>query len=126
MSDNEDPKDLPLPESEHVGSDEAPASLPAPRASSFGEGPEGAAVRRERGVEGARAGFFARTSQFLSDVRAEMKRVSWPTGTDVKNTTIIVVIAVIFFALYLFVIDRGIAFVITQLDHLLKWLTGSP
>jgi preprotein translocase subunit SecE len=126
MSDNEDPKDLPLPESEPVGSDDVPASLSEPRAARVGEGQEGAAVRHERGVTGARAGFFARTGQFLSDVRAEMKRVSWPSSTDVKNTTVIVVIAVIFFAIYLFVIDRGIAFLITQLDHLLKWLTGSP
>ena len=122
MSENEDPIDHPLPDT--VSSDDAPASLPEPRTARFGEGLEGSAARRERGVTGSRAGFFARTGQFLNDVRAEMKRVSWPSSTDVKNTTIIVVIAVIFFAIYLFVIDRGIAFLITQLDHFLRWLTG--
>lgn len=126
MSDNEDPKELPHsdPETELTSSDE-PASLPEPRTARLGEGPEGAGVRRERGVTGPRAGFFARTGQFVSDVRAEMKRVSWPSSTDVKNTTVIVVIAVIFFAVYLFAIDRGISFLITQLDSFLKWLTGS-
>ncbi|MBC7910054.1 MAG: preprotein translocase subunit SecE [Pyrinomonadaceae bacterium] len=101
------------------------AGLPEPRAARFGEGPEGRGARRERGVTGARAGFFTRTAQFLHDVRQEMKRVSWPSATDVKNTTIIVIVAVLFFAVYLFAVDRGVAFLITQLDSLLRWLTGS-
>jgi len=126
MSDKEDPNEIPRPESERMSSEGEPAHIPEPRAARFGEGPEGAGARRERGVTGPRAGFFARTGQFLSDVRAEMKRVSWPTSTDVKNTTVIVVIAVIFFAVYLFAVDRGLVFLITQLDHFLKWLTGSP
>jgi preprotein translocase subunit SecE len=127
MSDNEDSKELahPEPDPETLSPADEPVHPSEPRAARFGEGQEGAAARRERGVTGPRAGFFSRTSQFISDVRAEMKRVSWPSATDVKNTTIIVIIAVIFFAIYLFVIDRGIAFVITQLDHLLKSLTGT-
>jgi preprotein translocase SecE subunit len=66
-------------------------------------------------------GFFARTAQFVRDTRAEMRRVSWPTATEVKNTTIITLIAVIFFALYLFGIDRVWAFLI---DHLRTFLGG--
>ncbi len=66
-------------------------------------------------------GFFARTGQFLRDTRAEMRRVSWPTANEVKNTTIITLIAVIFFALYLFAVDRVWAFLI---DHLRTFLGG--
>ena len=66
-------------------------------------------------------GFFARTGQFIRDTRAEMRRVSWPTANEVKNTTIITLIAVIFFALYLFGIDRVWAFLI---DRLRGWLGG--
>ena len=66
-------------------------------------------------------GFFARIGQFLRDTRGEMRRVSWPTATEVKNTTIITLIAVIFFALYLFGIDRVWAFLI---DHLRTFLGG--
>jgi preprotein translocase SecE subunit len=69
----------------------------------------------------AAPGFFARTGQFLRDTRAEMRRVSWPTANEVKNTTIITLIAVVFFALYLFGIDRVWAFLI---DHLRTWLGG--
>ena len=64
-------------------------------------------------------GFLARTGQFLRDTRAEMRRVSWPTANEVKNTTIITLIAVIFFALYLFGIDRVWAFLIEHLKTLL-------
>ena len=75
-------------------------------------------MRRERGVTGARAGFFTRTGQFMRDTRAEMKRVSWPSAREVKNTTIITIIAVIFFALYL----SGIDLVIVQLGRFGGWL----
>ena len=66
-------------------------------------------------------GFLERTTQFLRDTRGEMRRVSWPTANEVKNTTIITLIAVVFFALYLFGVDRVWAFLI---DHLKTWLGG--
>ena len=122
MSDRDDDDVLPLPEPPpgRVSSSDVPGDLPEPRAARFGEGPEGRAVRRERGLHGARAGFFTRTSQFLHDVRAEMRRVSWPTFNEVKNTTIITIVAVIFFAIYLFAVDWGIIL----LGRLLNWLLG--
>ena len=69
----------------------------------------------------ASAGLFSRIAQFLRDTRAEMRRVSWPTANEVRNTTIITLIAVIFFALYLFGVDRVWAFLI---EHLRTWLGG--
>jgi preprotein translocase subunit SecE len=69
----------------------------------------------------AAPGFFARLGQFIRDTRAEMRRVSWPTATEVKNTTIITLVAVIFFALYLFGVDRVLAYAI---DHLFTWMGG--
>jgi len=94
---------------------------PRPRAAAFGEGAEGRAVRRERGLAGPRTGLFQRTAQFLRDTRAEMRRVSWPTANEVKNTTIITLIAVVFFAVYLFSVDRVWAFLI---ERLRTWLGG--
>lgn len=67
----------------------------------------------------AAPGFFARLGQFIRDTRAEMRRVSWPTANEVKNTTIITLIAVVFFALYLFGVDRVWAFLIERLKTLL-------
>lgn len=100
------------------------ASLPAPRAARFGEGAEGKGARRERGLSGPRVGRVGRMLQFLRDVRAEMRRVSWPSAREVKNTTIITLVAVIFFAIYLFLVDRMWSFLLTQLNHLLGWMTG--
>jgi preprotein translocase subunit SecE len=96
-----------------------------PRAARFGEGVEGRGARRERGLSGPRAGFVGRIAQLIRDVRAEMKRVSWPTVNEVKNTTIITLVAVIFFAVYLFLVDRIWSFLLIQLNALLNWLTGA-
>ena len=101
------------------------ASLPPPRTARFGEGAEGKGARRERRLSGLRVGAIGRMGQFLRDVRAEMKRVSWPSAKEVKNTTIITLIAVIFFAVYLFLVDRIWAFLLLQLHHVLNWMTGS-
>ena len=80
--------------------------------------------RHERVHRGSQEGFIGRIAQFFHDVRAEMRRVSWPSAKEVKNTTIITLIAVVFFAIYLFAVDRLWAFLLTQLNHLLNWLTG--
>ena len=46
--------------------------------------------------------------QFFRDVRAEMKRVTWPTRQDVLQWSGVVVAALIFFGLYVFILDSGI------------------
>jgi preprotein translocase subunit SecE len=91
------------------------ASIKAKSASPLGGG-------RSAKPRAATPGFFARTGQYFRDTRAEMRRVSWPTATEVKNTTIITLVAVVFFALYLFGVDRVWAFLI---DHLRVWLGGT-
>jgi preprotein translocase subunit SecE len=118
MSDRDD--DLPQGGEEHDLVDSSTVGTPAPRGARFGEGPEGKAARRERGLQGPRAGFFTRVSQFFHDVRMEMRRVSWPSFDEVKNTTIITIVAVIFFAVYLFSVDWGIVL----LGRLFSWLLG--
>ena len=105
--------------------DNPDTSLPPPRAARFGEGVEGKGVRRERGISSARVGPLGRLGQFIRDVRAELKRVSWPTAKEVKNTTIITLIAVVFFASYLFVVDQALARLITGLAWLVNKLFGA-
>jgi preprotein translocase subunit SecE len=120
-NESEDFGALPEPAPARDTSVTKPIGTPSPRAARFGEGAEGRGARRERGLAGPRTGFFQRTAQFLRDTRAEMRRVSWPTANEVKNTTIITLIAVIFFAIYLFGVDRVWSFLI---DHLRTWLGG--
>ena len=89
-----------------------------PRTARFGEGSEGKGARRERGLSGHTG--IGRITQFVRDVRAEMKRVSWPSFNEVKNTTIITLIAVIFFAVYLFAVDQGLSRLILGIDWLIE------
>jgi preprotein translocase subunit SecE len=98
--------------------DNPEASVVAPRTTRFGEGPEGRAARHERGQGGP--SWFGRLSQFIHDTRAELRRVSWPTLTHVKNTTIITLVAVVFFAVYLFLIDQGLSRLITGIDWVIE------
>ena len=108
-----------LPESttrERGGSAGVSTGGAAPRMARFGEGPEGTPARRERGLSGPRDGFFERVSKFLHDVRAELGRVSWPTSVQVRNTTVITIVAVIFFAAYLWAVDHSFAYVIEQVQ----------
>ena len=46
-----------------------------------------------------------RIVKFYRDVILEMKKVAWPARTQVWSTTVVVVIAVIFFGFYLFGCD---------------------
>jgi preprotein translocase subunit SecE len=111
----------PEAETASVKAPETPGGTPPPkveRGTGYGSGDGGG---RRPPSTSAGTGFFDRTAQFLRDVRGEMRRVSWPTANMVKNTTIITLIAVIFFALYLFAVDRVWAFLI---EHLRTFLGG--
>ena len=44
--------------------------------------------------------------QFIKDVRAEMKRVTWPTRTDVIRWSGVVVGALVFFGVYVAILDN--------------------
>jgi preprotein translocase subunit SecE len=47
--------------------------------------------------------------QFLSEVRTELNKVVWPNYNDWVGSTIIVLILVVIFALYLGFIDFGLS-----------------
>jgi len=53
--------------------------------------------------------------QFYNDVRSEMRKVSWPSRQEVIGTTIVVIVSVFFFGLYLYAVDQA-------LGHGLNWL----
>ncbi len=55
----------------------------------------------EPGTVGKVVGGPARFTQFLRDVRGEMRSVTWPNRDDVQSTTVTVVITAFFFGFYL-------------------------
>jgi preprotein translocase subunit SecE len=66
-------------------------------------------------VRDAAGGRFERMRVFLSEVRNELKRVTWPSQKEVYATTIVVIVTSIFFGLYLFLLDLGI-------DRVVSWI----
>jgi len=57
-------------------------------------------------VREAAGGRFERARLFLSEVRNELKRVTWPTQKEVYATTVVVILTSLFFGVYLFLIDQ--------------------
>lgn len=45
------------------------------------------------------------TKEYFTDLKLEMKRVTWPTRKQVESTTAVVIISVFAFAAYFFVVD---------------------
>lgn len=50
----------------------------------------------------------AKKPSFLREVRGELKRVTWPTKQDVFRWSIVVVVALLFFGIYVTVLDNAI------------------
>ena len=63
--------------------------------------------------EDAAGGRIERARLFLSEVRNELKRVTWPNQKEVYATTVVVILTSAFFGLYLFVLDYGLNSVVS-------------
>jgi len=50
--------------------------------------------------------WFNKAKDFLSEVRSEMRKVSFPSRDEVVGTTIVVVITSFVFSVFLFVADQ--------------------
>jgi preprotein translocase subunit SecE len=50
-------------------------------------------------------GWWGRSRRFLSEVRNETARVTWPSRKEVYATTIVVILTSVFFGLYLWGVD---------------------
>jgi preprotein translocase subunit SecE len=60
-------------------------------------------------------GWWAKSRRFLSEVRNEMGRVTWPNRKEVYATTFVVILTSVFFGLYLWLVDLG-------LDRAIRWV----
>jgi len=56
-----------------------------------------------------------RTKGFITEVKGELKRTTFPSKREVQGTTAVVIITVFIFATYLWVVD-------TFLFHLIQWV----
>jgi preprotein translocase subunit SecE len=58
-----------------------------------------------------------RTKSYIEEVRAEMRRVTWPNWPDVRATTGVVIAAVFMFAAYFAVVDALVNSAINKIIH---------
>ena len=65
----------------------------------------------ERGI----TGWWTNTRSFFTEVRNEMRRVTWPSRKEVYATTLVVILFSIVMGLYLYMVDLS-------LDALIRWV----
>jgi preprotein translocase SecE subunit len=62
--------------------------------------------------------------QFVQETREELNRVSYPSREDVQGTTLIVIINVIFFAIFLFIVDWAWVYILQGIEWLVNKAAG--
>jgi len=69
-------------------------------------------VKKESWIESTRS--------YLTDIRSEMKRVTWPNRLQVQSTTVVVILAVFIFAAYFKIVDQLINATVVKLYSVLS------
>ena len=66
-------------------------------------------IIKQKGVVMAK--ITEKTLKYLREVKIEMSKVSWPSMSELKGSTILVIILSVFFAIYVGGVDLILAFV---------------
>jgi len=61
---------------------------------------------------------FGKISGYVNDVRAEMKRVTWPGKQEVYSTTVMVIITTFLFGFYFMLCDQAFSRLVS---YILTW-----
>ena len=56
---------------------------------------------------------FARLIKFIKEVRNELKRVSWPSRDDVRESTTVVIVVVLVLAVFIGLVDRALSYLVS-------------
>ena len=59
--------------------------------------------------------WMQQTKDYVNELKAEMRRVTWPNRKQVEGTTAVVIVSVFLFAGYFAVIDKILATGVTKL-----------
>ncbi len=71
-----------------------------------------------RSAEGGVKGWWENSRSFITEVRNETRRVTWPSRREVYATTLVVILTSAFFGIYLWGLDLA-------LDRLVQWIFRS-
>jgi len=61
--------------------------------------------------------YIKRAKTFVAEVRAEFKKVTWPSRREVYGTTVVIIITVFFFGFYLYGLDVAMSYVAAALTR---------
>jgi preprotein translocase subunit SecE len=59
--------------------------------------------------------WFQSTKDYVNELKAEMRRVSWPNRKQVEGTTAVVIVSVFAFAGYFAIVDKILQVGVTRL-----------
>jgi len=64
------------------------------------------------------AAWWQGSRSFLTEVRNEMRRVTWPSRVEVQATTVVVILVATFFGVYLWGVDLILDWVVRSIFRL--------
>ena len=74
-----------------------------------------APTRSPERAAGGVGGWWSNTRSFLTEVRNEMRRVTWPSRREVYATTVVVILTSIFFGVYLWGLDLALSWAVGRI-----------
>ena len=83
----------------------------APKAAAPSKAPKKAASTKKaaQAKKNAKPGVFTRIKNYFGSVRTEMRRVVWPTKSELANYTIAVVVSLVVVGVVIALLDQGIS-----------------
>ena len=71
--------------------------------------------RKDKETMSEKERWYKRFWTFLKESRAELKKVTWPSRNEVYSTTLVVIIATVFFGFFLYFMDILFSWAILQI-----------
>jgi len=68
-----------------------------------------------KAITASKPNVFQRLSKYFGDVRAELKRVVWPTRPEVINASVVVIVTLIFFTVFTFAVDQVVLLLVSSI-----------
>ena len=63
---------------------------------------------------------FKRISEYLTEVKGELKKVTWPSKNDLIRTTVAVLVSSFIFGVFLFIVDMIFSRIINDIIGIFK------
>ena len=89
---------------------EAMQAAPAPAGASQAKEEKKAESSKavSKAVKNKKPGFFKRIGNWFGDVKAEMRRVTWPSKEELRSYSVAVIVMLVVFGVLIWLVDTGI------------------